>query len=377
MLYHILIQYQEQFGFLRVFRYITFRTMGAILTALFLAFILGPWLIRRLGSLQMGQPVRDDGPSTHLRKAGTPTMGGVLILFCCLLSTLLWARLDNAYVWISVLVAIVYGGIGFLDDYLKVVRHNSKGLSAGQKFKLQILAGLAVGLFLVLGEASVQGPLTFLSPLAGKLLPLYTTDFRLPMLKEPLLHLGLFYIFLSCLVLVAASNAVNITDGLDGLAICPVMISMLTFAILAYCAGHYKIAAYLNIPFIHGVGEQAIVAGAVFGASLGFLWFNTYPAQVFMGDVGALSLGALLGWMALCTKNEILLLLIGGIFVLETLSVMIQVFSYKIYGQRVFKMAPLHHHFELKGWAEPKVIVRFWIISIILALLSLATLKLR
>ncbi len=378
MLYHLLMHYQSELSFLRVVKYITFRTMGAVLTSLLVSFIIGPILIRWLSKMKAGQQIRDYGPKTHLAKAGTPTMGGVLILASALGSSLLWNRLDNPYVWSAVFTAVSFGLVGFVDDFLKIKRKSSdKGLSAAAKMKYQIIASLAVALFLCMGILAHYPVFSIFKPLVGKIFPAFGTDFHLPFVKQTIADIGIFYIPLILLVLVASSNAVNITDGLDGLAIGPVMTAMLTFMVLTYASGHAVIASYLNIPYVAGAGELAVICGAVFGSSLGFLWYNTYPAQVFMGDVGSLPLGALMGLMAVITKNEILLIIIGGVFVLETLSVMIQVFSYKVSGHRVFRMAPLHHHFELKGWAEPKVIVRFWIISIILALISLSTLKLR
>lgn len=377
MLYHIFASYQEQFGFLRVFNYITFRTMGAILTAMFLSFVIGPYLISKLSHKQVGQQIRNDGPASHLSKAGTPTMGGVLIIFCLIISVLLWAKLNNPYIWSAIFVTTSFGLIGMLDDILKISRRSSQGLRAASKIKLQLLAALLISTFLSMNYLSAFWPFSFFQPWVGTIFPTYDSALYFPFIKEPIYFLGIIYFFFIILVLIGSSNAVNITDGLDGLAIGPIMIAMLTFLILCYASGHVKIAEYLNIPYIAGSGELAIVCGTVFGASLGFLWYNTYPAQVFMGDVGSLSLGGLLGLLAIVTKNEFLLVLIGGIFVLETLSVMIQVSSFKLSGHRVFRMAPLHHHFELKGWAEPKVIVRFWIISIILSLIALSTLKLR
>jgi phospho-N-acetylmuramoyl-pentapeptide-transferase len=358
MLYHLLYPMASDIGVLNVFRYITFRTFGAAITALLLSLVFGPWMIRRLRALQMGQVVRDDGPETHKKKSGTPTMGGVLILFALLTATLLWVDLTNISVWVVIMVTGGYGLVGWVDDYLKVVKKNTKGLSARQKLVCQfIIAGIAS--YLLMQYTHVR------------------SDLRVPFFKNFILDLGWLYIPFAMCVIVGASNAVNLTDGLDGLATGPTITSMLTYMLLAYLAGHAKLADYLEIPYIAGAGELSVFCAAVAAAGLGFLWFNTHPAEVFMGDVGSLSLGGAIGTVAVVTKNEILLIVIGGIFVLEALSVMIQVISFKTRGKRVFKMAPIHHHFELKGWAEPKVIVRFWIISILLAIVALSTLKLR
>lgn len=358
MLYSLLYPLSEQFGLFNVFRYITFRSLGAAITALVISLILGPMMIRWLQKLQMGQVVRTDGPQTHLKKSGTPTMGGVLILFSMLVSILLWGDFSNKGLWIVSFVTFAYGVIGFIDDYRKVVHKNPKGLSARQKLLFQfIVAGIAAFLFLKFTAVN--------------------SELRLPFFKDFSLDLGWFYVPFIMLVIVGASNAVNLTDGLDGLAIGPVITTAGTFLLLAYVAGHVKIAAYLEIPYITGAGELAVYAAAMAAAGLGFLWFNSHPAQVFMGDVGSLSLGGGIGALAVVTKNEILLTIVGGVFVMEALSVMIQVASFKTRGKRVFRMAPIHHHFELKGWPEPKVIVRFWIISILLAIVALSTLKLR
>ncbi|RZA03441.1 MAG: phospho-N-acetylmuramoyl-pentapeptide-transferase [Proteobacteria bacterium] len=358
MLYHFLYPLSNEISAFNVFRYITFRSFGAALTAILLALALGPLFIRGLKRLQMGQVVRTDGPQTHLKKSGTPTMGGVLILFSMLVSTLLWADLSNPTLWIVMMVTAAYGLLGFVDDYQKVVKKNTKGLSARQKLLGQfIVAGLAAYLFMTYTPVNA--------------------DLRVPFFKTFVLNLSWLYVPFCMCVIVGASNAVNLTDGLDGLAIGPVITTAGTFLILAYVAGHVKIAEYLEIPYIAGVGELAVYAAAMAAAGLGFLWFNTHPAQVFMGDVGSLSLGGGIGALAVATKNEFLLIIVGGIFVIEALSVMIQVASFKTRGKRVFRMAPIHHHFELKGWPEPKVIVRFWIISILLAIVALSTLKLR
>ena len=358
MLYHLLYPLHVDYSFFNVFRYITFRTIYASITALLLCFILGPWLIRELGSHQIGQAIRRDGPESHLTKEGTPTMGGLLIVLAVVIPTLLWANLTNSYIWIAVFVTVGFGAVGFLDDYKKVIRKDSKGLSAWWKFLLQILlAGVAaVLIYMDIGINDRVG---------------------IPFFKRLNPSLGVFYIPFIILVIVGASNAVNLTDGLDGLAIGPSIVAAGTYMLFAYLTGHVKIANYLQILYVPGAGELTIFCGAMAGAGIGFLWYNTYPAQVFMGDTGSLSIGAALGVVAVMVKHEILLLLVGGVFVIEALSVIFQVFSYKTTRKRIFRMAPVHHHFELKGWAEPKIIVRFWIISIILALLAISTLKIR
>lgn len=358
MLYYFLFPMAGEIGLFNVFRYITFRGLGAAMTALLISLVLGPFFIGWLKKLQMGQVVRTDGPQTHLKKSGTPTMGGILILFSMLVSLLLWGDLASKEFWIVLFVTIGYGVIGWVDDYRKVVRKNPKGLSARQKLFFQILV----------------------AAVAGWLLQNYTgvnSELHVPFFKHFALDLGWLYIPFCLCVIVGASNAVNLTDGLDGLAIGPVITTAATFMALAYVAGHVKIAEYLEIPYIAGASELAVYASAMAAAGLGFLWFNSHPAQVFMGDVGSLALGGGIGALAVVTKNEILLLVVGGVFVMEALSVMIQVASFKLRGKRVFKMAPIHHHFELKGWPEPKVIVRFWIISALLAIAALSTLKLR
>ncbi len=358
MLYHLLYPLHEQFGVLNVFKYITFRTFGATLTAIVFSLMFGKRYIQWLKEKQIGQSIRELGPQSHQSKKGTPTMGGGLILSAIALSTLLWADLKNHYVWIALLVMLGTGLIGWIDDYKKVVQKNSKGLSARQKLVSQTIVALAASIVLYVFRDS-------------------PAVLKFPFFKDFALDLGVFFVPFSTLVIVGASNAVNLTDGLDGLAVGPTITTSLTFSILAYCAGNFVIADYLQIPFVQGGGELAIFLASIGAACLGFLWFNAYPAEVFMGDVGALALGGALGIAAVITKNELLLVLCGGIFVLEAVSVMMQVASFKLTGKRIFKMAPLHHHYELKGWAEPKVIVRFWIISIILALATLATLKLR
>lgn len=358
MLYHLLYPLHTEFSALYVFRFITFRTIYATITALMISFILGPWLIATLQRMQVGQTIRKVGPESHFVKEGTPTMGGALILVAIIMPTLLWADLTNIYIWIALLVTAGYGAIGFTDDYLKVVRKNSDGISARQKMFWQIVIAAAAALLLY-NSGQVE------------------THLSVPFFKNVTPDLGLFYIPFAILVMVGASNAVNLTDGLDGLAIGPMIIAAGTFLLLAYLVGHANLANYLQITSIPGAGELSVMCGAMVGAGLGFLWFNTYPAQVFMGDVGSLSLGGALGVIAVITKNEFVLVIVGGIFVVEALSVIVQVVSFKYWGRRVFRMAPIHHHFELKGWPEPKIIVRFWIISIILALVALSTLKLR
>ncbi len=358
MLYFILYALHNKISAFNVFRYITFRAILAILTALVICFFCGPWVIRKLQQLQVKQYIRDDGPSAHLAKEGTPTMGGALILSAIFISVFFWADLTNFYIWVIMLVTAGFGLIGFADDYRKLTRKNSKGLSMREKMVYQIVVAVVASLLLYY-------------------YPTFKTSVSVPFFKDVAPDLGGFYILLAIFVIVGTSNAVNLTDGLDGLAIGPVLISAGTFMVLAYLVGHVKIASYLQIPYVSGSGELAIFCGAMVGASMGFLWYNTYPAQVFMGDTGSVALGAALGSAAVITKQEILLAIVGGLFVLETLSVVFQVASYKLRRKRIFRMAPLHHHFELKGWAEPKVIVRFWIITFFLALLALSTLKLR
>ena len=358
MLYHLLYPLHLDYSFFNVFRYITFRPIYAAITALLLCFVIGPWLIRELGSHQIGQTIRRDGPERHLAKEGTPTMGGLLIVLASVVPTLLWANLTNPYIWIAVFVTVGFGTIGFIDDYKKVIRKDPKGMSVRAKFLSQV--GLAaVAALLISMDIGIQAKVSI--PFFKKLNP----------------DLGMLYVPFIVLVVVGASNAVNLTDGLDGLAIGPSIISAGTYMVFAYLAGHVKIANYLQILYVPGAGELTIFCGAMAGAGIGFLWYNTYPAQVFMGDTGSLSIGAALGVVAVMVKQEIVLVLVGGVFVMEALSVIFQVFSYKTTRKRIFRMAPVHHHFELKGWAEPKIIVRFWIISIILALLAMSTLKIR
>ncbi len=361
MLYHLLYPLHSTFSGFNVFKYITFRSAGAALTALLVSFLLGPYVIQRLRLLKIGQHVRSDGPQTHLGKQGTPTMGGILIIAAIISATLLWSDLSNRYVWVVLFATIAFGGIGFWDDYLKVVKKQSTGLRAKHKFALQLFAALAIGLFLYFNPHD---------PNATKL--------SVPFMKKLLIDLGWFYVPFAVLVIVGSSNAVNLTDGLDGLAIGLVGIASTANAVLVYIGGNKIIAEYLKIQYIPGSGELAVFCGALLGASLGFLWYNAHPAEVFMGDVGSLSLGAALGTLAVVTKHELILVVVGGIFVLEAVSVMLQVAYFKLSGgKRIFKMAPLHHHFEQIGWPESKVIVRFWIVGIILALVSLSSLKLR
>ncbi len=357
MLYHLFLELTDYISFFNVTRYITFRALAALLTALFISFLLSPWFIRKLKNRQIGQQVRNDGPESHFSKAGTPTMGGGLILFATLLPSLLWMDWQNSLLWSVLTITFSYGLIGFLDDYLKISKKNSKGLAGKKKLAGQfIIAGIICTLYYLHFDNG---------------------ELRFPFFKDLRIDLGWLYIPFSALVIVGSSNAVNLTDGLDGLAIGPVMTTASTFAILSYVAGHSKIAEYLQIPYLPGSGELAIFCACLVGAGMGFLWYNTYPAQVFMGDVGSLPLGGALGTVAVFTKNEILLAIIGGIFVIEAISVITQVASFKLTGKRIFRMAPIHHHFELKGWPEPKVIVRFWIISIMLAIVGLMSLKLR
>jgi phospho-N-acetylmuramoyl-pentapeptide-transferase len=344
----------------RVFHYLTFRAILGVLTALLISFLIGPVMIRRLSRYKIGQSIRDDGPQSHFSKAGTPTMGGALILVSIAISTVLWSDWNNRYVWVTLLVTLAFGLIGFVDDYKKLVLRNSKGLAARYKYFWQSVFGLAAALFLK-DTASLPAETTLI----------------VPFFKHIMLSLGWVYVLLTYFVIVGTSNAVNLTDGLDGLAIMPTVLVGGALGIFAYASGNVHFAEYLGIPFLPKAGELVIFCGALVGAGLGFLWFNAYPAQVFMGDVGALALGAGLGTLAVLVRQEIVLMIMGGVFVMETLSVMLQVLSFKLTGKRIFRMAPIHHHFELKGWPEPRVIVRFWIITVILVLFGLATLKLR
>ncbi|MFU8815894.1 MAG: phospho-N-acetylmuramoyl-pentapeptide-transferase [Pseudomonadales bacterium] len=343
-----------------VFQYLTFRTMVSVMTALVTSLLIGPLVIERLTLHQIGQCVRDDGPESHLSKAGTPTMGGALILIVILITTLLWGDLTSRYVWTVLLVTMSFGVIGWVDDYLKLSRGNSRGLIARWKYLLQSLVGITAVVFLY---NTAQLPAE--------------TALIVPFFKEVIIPMGVWYMVLGYLVIVGTSNAVNLTDGLDGLAIMPTVMVGAALGLIAYLVGNVEFSGYLQIPYIPGAGELAIFCGALIGAGLGFLWFNTYPAQVFMGDVGALALGAALGIVAIIVRHEIVLFIMGGLFVLEAVSVILQVASYRLTGRRIFRMAPIHHHFELKGWPEPRVIVRFWIITLVLVLVGLSTLKLR
>lgn len=361
MLYHLLYPLRDTFVAFNVFRYITFRAAGATLTALVLCLVFGPWCIRTLRRLSVGQRIHQAGPESHQVKEGTPTMGGLLILFALLTSTLLWANLTNRYVWLVIGTTAAFGLIGFADDYLKISNKRNLGLTARAKFLLQaVAAGIAGWCLLSLPGADPKA-----------------TILVFPFFKNLVLSLGWFYVPFFMFVLVGCSNAVNLTDGLDGLAIGATLIAASTYAVLTYVAGHRVVANYLQVPYVAGVGEVAIFCAALAGASLGFLWFNSHPAEVFMGDVGSLSIGAAIGSVAVLAKQELLLVIVGGLFVLEALSVIAQVTSFKLTGRRVLRMAPLHHHFELAGWAESKIIVRFWILALFFGLMGLATLKLR
>lgn len=362
MLHYLTLELADQFSALNVFRYITFRTGGATMTALLFVFLFGPALISGLRVRQgKGQPIRDDGPERHLiEKQGTPTMGGLMILSGMLFAVLLWGNLRNPYVWAVLFVVIGFGMVGLYDDYLKVSKASTRGFPGKVKFVLECaIAGIACYIFVSVGKEPLSTSLTF------------------PFLKNLVVDLGILFIPFGILVIVGCGNSVNLTDGLDGLAIVPVMIAAASFALIAYLVGNKVFAEYLQVHFVPGVGELAVLCGAVLGAGLGFLWFNAPPAMIFMGDTGSLSLGGLLGAIAVAAKHEIVLAIVGGLFVLETVSVIVQVASFKLTGKRVFAMAPLHHHFEQKGWAEPTVVIRFWIIAVVLALVGLSTLKLR
>ncbi|MFA5119603.1 phospho-N-acetylmuramoyl-pentapeptide-transferase [Zavarzinia sp.] len=361
MLFNLLAPLADEFGFFNLFRYLTFRTGGALLTALLVAFVLGPRLIDWLKLKQKkGQPIRSDGPKTHLSKAGTPTMGGFLILAGLLVSVLLWADLTSGYVWAVTVVTLGFGLIGFADDYLKVTKVNPKGVPGKLKLLLEVVVGTGAVIWIVAITT-----------------PEHSTALAIPFFKNLLVQLGWFFVPVAVFVIVGAGNAVNLTDGLDGLAIVPVMIAAGAFAIIAYLVGNFRFADYLQIHHVAGAGELAVFCGALVGAGLGFLWYNAPPAMVFMGDTGSLALGGALGAIAVAVKHELVLAIIGGLFVLETVSVVVQVISFKTTGKRVFRMAPLHHHFEQKGWSEPTVVIRFWIIAVVLALVGLSTLKLR
>ncbi len=360
MLYKLFYSFHELYSPFNVFRYITFRTALATITALAITFIMAPWIIGKLKNLSLTQYVRSDGPRTHLEKTGTPTMGGVLIIMSVIVSVFLWGELNNKYILIMMGAIFGFGFIGLVDDYLKIARQNSKGLGGWYKFSAQIFLALVLG-FILYHDPQDD----------------YISILSIPFFKHWLIDLGWFYIPFSILVIVGSSNAVNLTDGIDGLAIGLVGIACLANSAFVYISGHSGFSQYLHVLYLPGIGELTVFCGAMFGASLGFLWYNSYPADIFMGDVGSLGLGGALGTLAVITKQEIVLTIVGGIFVIETVSVIIQVSSFKLTGKRVFKMAPIHHHFEEKGWAEPKVIVRFWIVGIILALVSLMTLKVR
>jgi phospho-N-acetylmuramoyl-pentapeptide-transferase len=353
----LLANYIGGFG---VFKYLTVRGIMGVITAMAIALILGPTMIRRLNYHQIGQSVRNDGPASHLSKSGTPTMGGALILVAIILSTLLWSDLSNSHVWVVVIVTLIFGAVGWIDDYRKVIEKNSKGLPARWKYFWQSVGGFGVATFLYMNADSNV-----------------VTGLYLPFINGMVVDMGIFFIVFAYFVIVGSSNAVNLTDGLDGLAILPTVLVAGALGIIAYLTGNIKFAEYLLIPYVQGTGEIIIFCASIVGAGLGFLWFNTYPAQVFMGDVGALALGAALGAVAVIIRHEVVLFIMGGVFVMETLSVVIQVASFKLTGKRVFRMAPIHHHFELKGWPEPRVIVRFWIITVVLVLIGLATLKIR
>ncbi|MES2728545.1 MAG: phospho-N-acetylmuramoyl-pentapeptide-transferase [Pseudomonadota bacterium] len=361
MLYNLLAPFADNFIGFNLFRYITFRTGGALITAFILSLMMGPHLIAWLKSKQgAGQPIRNDGPESHFKKTGTPTMGGLMILVAVTAATLLWADIANVYIWFSLIVMGGYGAIGFVDDYLKLTKRDTKGLTSRQKLFVQIAIG-----------ALVAGGIMAVAPLDIR------TAVAIPYLKDTYVQIGVFFIPWVIFVIVGSSNAVNLTDGLDGLAIVPVAIAAASFGLIAYLVGHIEFAKYLHIPHVPGTGELAVLCGALIGAGLGFLWFNAAPAQVFMGDTGSLALGGVLGCIGLITKHELLLAVIGGIFVMETLSVIIQVVSFKTRGKRVFRMAPIHHHFEKCGWPETTVVIRFWIMAVIFALIGLASLKLR
>lgn len=352
-----LSQFYTGFG---VVNYLTLRAILSAMTALGLSLLLGPWVIRKLREYQIGQAIREVGPKSHLSKAGTPTMGGVLILMAIISSSLLWGNLNNRFVWVVVLTVVAFGVIGWIDDYRKVVEKNSRGLPSRWKYFWQSVFALIIGAYLFYSAQSPQ-----------------ETQLVVPFLKDVMPQLGIFFIVLTYFVIVGSSNGVNLTDGLDGLAIMPTVMVGAALGICAYLAGNINFANYLHIPYVAGAGELVVFCAAIIGAGIGFLWFNTYPAQVFMGDVGSLALGAALGVVAVIVRQEVMLFIMGGIFVAETVSVILQVASFKLTGKRIFRMAPLHHHYELKGWPEPRVIVRFWIITLVLVLIGLATLKIR
>jgi phospho-N-acetylmuramoyl-pentapeptide-transferase len=360
MLFWLAEQLKEHIHGFAVFQYLTLRAILGVLTALGISLLLGPWFIRRLSELKIGQSVRTDGPQSHLSKSGTPTMGGALILVAIFVSALLWSDLSNRYVWVVIVITAIFGAVGWVDDYRKVAKKDSRGLPARWKYLWQSIAGFGGAAFLYYSAVTPA-----------------ETQLFIPFFKNVAIDLGFFYIVFSYFVIVGTSNAVNLTDGLDGLAIMPCVMVAGALALIAYLVGNLKFSEYLHIAYIPGAGELVVFCCAMVGAGLGFLWFNTYPATVFMGDVGALALGAALGVIAVIVRHEIVLFVMGGIFVLETVSVILQVASFKLTGKRIFRMAPIHHHFELKGWPEPRVIVRFWIITLVLVLIGLATLKIR
>ncbi|NOX81897.1 MAG: phospho-N-acetylmuramoyl-pentapeptide-transferase [Alphaproteobacteria bacterium] len=377
MLYHLLTPYADQFQLFNVFRYLTFRTGGAIMTALIISFVFGPALIRWMRRKQgRGQPIRADGPQSHIiEKAGTPTMGGVLILLSLTVATFLWARLDNVYVWIVMGVTLAFGVLGFIDDYLKVTKQSADGLVGSLKLVVQFAVALLAGYLCMTALAGAPDAPAGIATSVG--VPFFPVRLFEHWFNAPGVPLGIFIVPFAAFVIVGASNTVNLTDGLDGLAIVPVMIAAATYAAIAYLVGNAIYAGYLGVPFVPGAGELAVVCGAIVGAGLGFLWFNAPPAAIFMGDTGSLALGGAIGSIAVATKHEIVLAIVGGLFVLEGLSVMIQIASFKLTGKRVFRMAPIHHHFEQLGWKESTIVIRFWIVAVILALIGLATLKLR
>lgn len=362
MLYHLLYPLSDVYSALNVFQYLTFRTAYSAITALLISFFFGPWIIRRLTLFRIGQQIRAEGPSSHQQKAGTPTMGGVLILVAILVPTLLWANLTNRSIWLILFTMVSLGLLGFLDDYLHTVRRTRTGLNGRWKLLVQILVGMIVGVGILHLHPFGEYP---------------STQTSLPFLKDAVLNLGILYVPFVILVITGSSNAVNLADGLDGLAIGLTIPPAMAFGALAYVSGNVIFSGYLNIPYLEGSGELAVFAGALIGASMGFLWFNTHPASVFMGDTGSLALGGSLGMLAVLVKRELLLVIVGGIFVAETLSVVIQVLSFRYRRKRVFLMAPLHHHFELMGWPEQRIVVRFWIVAILLALVTLSTVKLQ
>ncbi len=356
-----LAEYLAQFhsGF-NVFQYITLRIILGVLTSLFIALLVGPFFIRRMSDNKIEQNIRADGPESHLSKSGTPTMGGILIIISMMISALCWGKLDNRFIWVALSVTLLFGIIGWIDDYMKILQRQSRGLPGKYKYLLQSIIGLGAASFLYYtAETPVE------------------TQLIIPFVKSIIIDLGPLYIILAYFVIVGSSNAVNLTDGLDGLAILPAVMIAAALTVFSYVAGHVHFADYLGVPYVPGVGEVAVFCGAIVGSGLGFLWFNTYPAQIFMGDIGALSLGAALGVVAILVRQELAFFIMGGLFVIETVSVILQVGSYKLSGKRIFNMAPLHHHYELKGWPEPRVIVRFWIITVILVLIGLASLKIR